>query len=155
HDTVDKVNAGFATEVTRAAVAAVAFMAYPAHSPPTPTPGPETNMELILNQTQFTPGDFFRLDVAYWNQSVEAVDAVMAVILEIDGRFWFYPSWSGSVDYQPMYFPADLDRSEETIVEFVWPESTLHNDNARFWGFLMTPDLSAVIGEVDQIMWRF
>ena len=125
-------------------------------SEPTPTPvPPETGVRLDMPATYFHPGDSFMLTATLYGDG-ETAEAPLCVILAIDGVFWFWPTWTETLDYRIQ----NLESGERflTIIEpFDWPETgSVTMDGCEFYAALLSDDFSEILGGVDGIgFWSF
>jgi hypothetical protein len=108
---------------------------------PTPTPEPciEYSVTLDMGADYFCPGDTIFLSAQLCNPE-QTQYLPLWVILEVEGMFWFAPTWSDTIDYyisDPI--PAGWS-TKEIIPEFVWPNVEGAYHGANFWGAITTPE---------------
>ncbi len=108
---------------------------------------------LDLNQETFSEGDPFILRCEWCNPgSMRTVDHY--VILDVYSMYWFWPSWSETVDKQRRTIsPGDV--ASELILEFTWPGNAGTGGGLRFWTAFLDPGNNTLIGEVDSVEWGF
>lgn len=126
----------------------------------TPTPAPtaapceDTGVSLVMPAAQFTESDPCALAAVVCNATgVVFADEKLFVFLEAYGYFYFAPSWTQDLDYygdQMDFQPGEIIL--QVIDEFAWPVGA-GSGEARFWGALTDPDITAVIGSLGQ--WDF
>src|SRR5271168_2558245 len=76
-------------------------------------------LTLQLSQTHFKPGDTFELK-ALAQHTGPAVEAALVVALEVDGSYWFWPSWRQTpVDSQTVSLSQAWNELE-IIPAFYW-----------------------------------
>ena len=109
--------------------------------PPTNTPIPSTNtpvpptntpttvptvppnpifLNFIINQEEYHPGDFFKLELYIKNYNGN-ISGIRFIVLEYEGEYWFYPSWSQDIDYENVNYPENYENTE-LILSFNWPQ---------------------------------
>ena len=140
-----------------------------AHSPtptpsptPTVTPIPELGVELELSGSYFRPGDEFSLGVRVHNPDGTRYNVPLAVVLEWEGAFWFWPGWEGfdpgtgaGFDFALLELPTGT-LPVGLIDPFSWPDlGTTSGSGAWFHGALLTANLGAVMGVTDSVSWGF
>jgi len=116
---------------------------------PTPTGNPcvEWSVELDMGLEYFCPGDICYLDAIVCNPEA-AVYNPLWIILEVEGMFWFAPSWSEEVDYY-MEQPIPNGWSTwEILPAFTWPNVEGQYMGARFWGAITTTEYQ-ILGQYD------
>lgn len=104
---------------------------------PFPTAPPETAyIRILLNQTVFHPGDLMVLSLEIGNPD-EIYIAQLFLALDIQGWFWFWPTWSPEPDWKeiamPGYGSACLD-----IMSFNWPALNGSIVGAGFWATVVS-----------------
>jgi hypothetical protein len=123
----------------------------PTSTPPTPTPGaPNLSIDLQLSQDMFQAGDPFILMAVLTNHGAGNHETDMYVILDVYGNYWFYPSWSQTIDKfrQPFWHKAQYVRY---ILDFIWPEVDSTADGIRFWGAITAPNNVEIIYSTDMV----
>ncbi|MBN1295306.1 hypothetical protein JXA80_00910 [bacterium] len=131
---------------------------YILETPPNPTPTPLCTAGVTLDMPfhLYSPGDILFLDAIVCNPDSDALtDHALLIALEADGAFWFAPAWT-SYEEGLSFFRLTISAGENRIPiikPFVWPEIPGSDDFIYFWGALLSPDLSSVVGTIDQ--WAF
>jgi hypothetical protein len=97
----------------------------------------------------FQPGDRFLLTWTVGNPA-EEITADQFIILDVWGRFFFWPGWQETLDFLRETFPP-RSTSEEVILDFEWPDGAGSADGLIFWGALLDTAHSEVYGTVHQI----
>lgn len=109
------------------------------HPTPTPEPCIEYSVTLDMGADYFCPGDSVFLNAQLCNPE-QTQYLPLWIILEIEGMFWFAPSWSDSVDYF-ISNPIPSGWSVFNVIpEFVWPNVEGSFYGAMFWGAMTTPE---------------
>jgi len=73
------------------------------------------------------------------------------VALEVVGLFWFWPSWSETVDYVETTM-GEEESCINTILTFTWPEVEGTLDGVRFWSAVLDADLGTAL-DYDVVEW--
>ncbi len=122
--------------------------------PPQPTPECESlGISFEYPSNNFRPGDPFFLTVNICNTfRFPLVDLPLIVILELNGTFWFGPSWSSSSDHYQEEWQAGTS-AFPVISEFLWPSDAGTYFGAIFWGAMTNPAITDIIGVYDR--WEF
>jgi carboxypeptidase T len=126
--------------------------AVPPTSPPdTPTPAPgEFTASLLLNDTMFEGGEQFLLQLDIYNGRTEQLDLQQFLFLDVYGLFFFYPSWSISVDYIDRSIIPGYDELE-TILDFTWPSGVGGATGLNFWLGFYDPAAQVIVGNIDTV----
>ncbi len=110
----------------------------------TPSPEPTENylpdelcMVLELNQSLYTENDPFKLTCRYFNPDTPEL-LQQFIILDCNGLLFFWPSWSSFVDYEYL-FPVQNVWTQDTILDFIWPENSGAADGLVFFGAFLDP----------------
>ncbi len=93
-----------------------------------------------------TGGDPF-IHTVTWRNPCDARDAVLFDLLEIDGMFWFWPTWTTDVNYKLHTLPKFNSYAEE-ILNFQWPEDISVEIHGRFWTAAMDPASGSLISDI-------
>ncbi|GEM_PF-5823642 len=102
-----------------------------------------------LNATHFTSGMPFHFDLEICNPSDPLDSAVVVSCLEIQGEYFFHPSWSQSFDFEPLSVPSGW--TTVPILHFTFPDPiTFSIESLHLYGALLRPDLSEVLGPIWQ-----
>lgn len=89
------------------------------------------DLSLGMPDREMELDDQFTLYSEYRNYGPER-DIIEFVALEVAGLFWYWPSWSDTVDF--VQRPVAAQSSEvNTILTFAWPEVEGHAEGIRFW----------------------
>jgi hypothetical protein len=104
---------------------------------PTATPSPTAVWyELSMEDYLLEPGELFALDRHCGNPHPDPLAVDEYILLEITGRFWFWPSWVERLDSEAWDLSA-FTAYKDRILEFEWPENTGSYSGVRFWGAIM------------------
>mgnify|MGYP000923007381 CR=1 FL=1 len=98
----------------------------------TPTGCPETSLTCQLSASDYHGGDQFLFGAELCNGNDSELEIDFYVLLDVYGLYWFYPSWSQSLDFQPLTLPP-CQCTSRTILDFIWPEGTGSADGITFW----------------------
>lgn len=125
----------------------------PTETPPTPTPTTEPCIEysikLDMGGDYFCPGDPVYLSAKLCNPGPTEYLPVW-VILEVEGMFWFAPSWhQDNIDYYLSPLPEGWS-SMVIIPEFTWPNVEGEYYGTRFYGAITTTTFE-ILGDYDMI----
>jgi len=134
--------------------------ASPTEPPPSPTPAatspPTLGVELTMPATHYRPGDPCWLTALVGNPGEPLADTPLVVFLDIGiGEFWFWPNWAHyppDIDFREINVPTGIS-PVEIIPEFTWPSDVGEMDGLVFWGALVDPGFTTVLGEIGS--WRF
>jgi len=122
--------------------------------PPIPTPSCD-RIGVTLDHPDGTvkPGNLFFIDAEICNTLRHPLTGTLLfAILEIEGSFWFYPSWDSKIDYlEESWNPGITTRV--ILPEFAWPDGIGTGVNAIFWAALVNPTMTSLIGDYDS--WEF
>jgi Peptidase family M28 len=154
-DTVDKVDPGFFTEVTRGALAAVAELAILTDNPGSPPAESGLGVDLHMNKSIYHAGDTFRMALSYWNMTSVTHDLPLFIVLDVMGHYWFWPGWTASIDYEIYPMRSWIHTINEPILDFPWPETEGALQSIHFWSALVSEDMSDVMGVYDVEDWGF
>ncbi len=100
------------------------------------------------------PGQWFTLERVITEIPAEPVRVNEFIVLDIQGMFWFWPSWTSDFDYLAGVLDSETEEWK-LIMEFIWPEGFGAMDGLKFYGALMNEDMTALIGELAFIEWSF
>jgi len=122
-----------------------------------PTVAP-LGVDLIMAGSRwYQAGDLFFVDAVVNNSAGEARSVPLAVVLDVLGTYWFWPSWRQyppEIDWELMDFP-----SGQTVIHIVpafdWPANAGALNHIRFWGALLTPTLDGILGAFDMEEWGY
>ena len=119
---------------------------------PTATPTCVIDSRLMLSGVTFRHNDLFKLQLRLFNNCYPLyIDQF--ILLEMEGNYWFWPSWGMEPDYSPGMYMAKLSQAR-LILEFAWPliDSTYHG--ARFWCAAFEEghiDEQHIVGEINYL----
>ncbi len=95
----------------------------------------------------FAPDDLFDGRYYIQNPSTTSIALDLYIALEVEGNFFFWPSWGQDLDFQNMTVPGSGGRSE-SFMRFGWPGGTSSFGDLFFWGVMTTPGTFEVLGDV-------
>ena len=113
--------------------------------PQTPTPVPELGVHLELSQEIFHAGDEFRLTATIGNPGPEVENVPLVILLDVEAAYFWYPSWTETFEYKSI--DMNLGTIALEILKFSWPDFAGSAQGIRFYGALLSQDLTAIIGE--------
>jgi len=156
-DTVDKIDPDFFTQSVHGAVAAVAELALPTDGPvPTAVPSSlDSGIRLNINTQMFHYGDPFRLGMTYWNLTPDQYDVPLFIILDVFGQYWFWPSWSSTVDFSLYSIRPGTKYINEEVLYFYWAQEHGTAQDLRFWCALVSTDFSEILGVYNSVTWGY
>lgn len=109
-------------------------------------------MHLFMEDITLTAGDTFALNALNvtetWSESV-----AMVLVLEINGTFYFYPTWQTAFSFAES--TLDYGRQWKEIVSLQWPGNVGFGSGLTFWGALLNPEDFSLIGDIDAITWSY
>lgn len=105
----------------------------------TPTGCPTTAIVCELNTSNISGGELFHFGMMTCNGEQTELDVDLYILLEVYGLFWFYPSWTDSIDFADKTLPP-CQCNSETILEFTWPMGTGSAQGIKFWLAMFYPD---------------
>lgn len=107
--------------------------------------------DLIMHDTDLSPGDTFLLERKVNNLSDIGIQLDEYIILDVFGELWFWPSWEKEMDWRASSFDAATEQTEE-ILRFTWPDISDNLDGIRFWGAILWPGSNSLIA-YEKIEW--
>ncbi|MBN2054102.1 hypothetical protein JW905_04230 [bacterium] len=118
----------------------------------------ELGVILMMPGHCFAPGDPCRLDATLTNPGpVPLYDLRLAILLDSGlGLYWCYPSWCALPPQLDAVIIETLPLGNlpvSIIPAFNWPETGGHMGGLGFYGALLDPDMSRLVGELDY--WPF
>ncbi len=119
------------------------------HTPNNQTNCTEWETTGTLNATHFTSGMPFLFDLEICNPSEPLDSAVVVSCLEIQGEYFFHPSWSQTFDFEPLSVPSGWTTVPILHFNFTDP-ITFSIESLHLYGALLSPDLSEVMGPIWQ-----
>lgn len=106
------------------------------------------SVDLQMPAAFFMAGDPFSLIAIVNNPGAYGGIAPLVVLLDIQGSFFFFPTWSSSftyVNYELFHGAYAID----VIPTFVWPTGTGAMNGINVYGALLTTDFSSIWGLYD------
>jgi len=104
----------------------------------------------------FRMGDLCSLIARAHNPGGPIDQAPLVVLLDVGiGEYWFWPSWGHyPPEFDFSYALVSAGVSDHVIIpEFQWPDIEGSLSGAWFLGAVLTPDMTAIVGEYGQ--WEF
>jgi subtilisin family serine protease len=129
---------------------------------PTPTPspaatatpeGPPLTVELLLSAEVFQAGDRFVLGRSVENRGA-ALSADEYLILDVHGEYWFWPSWSRSLDAGRATVPPGGPQIEVRL-DFLWPQGAGSGSDIAFWCAFTEPAGFELLSNVARVAFDF
>jgi len=115
---------------------------------------PHSGVSLIMPSHDYIPGDNCQLNALLCNASEEPIsNHQVCVILDVYGVYYYGPTFAAEFD---VYELSDLLPGEtmfEIIPDFQWPTSCGTAEQIRWYGALLEPDTSEIVGEIAE--WTF
>lgn len=105
-------------------------------------------VDLVMPANYYGAGDPFSLDAIVSNPGPYGGIAPLVIMLEVQGSFWFYPTWSTSFTYVN-YELFNGAYALNIIPSFNWPAETGTANGINFYGALLTTDFSSIWGLYD------
>lgn len=128
----------------------------------TPTGGPTPSIGVSIDMPSFViPDDAFWVTGTLHNSGVALGGIHVFFILDIYGEFWFWPCWE---HYSPSdgtgfcFDTRDIPTGHTPVAvlpSFIWPTTGTETHGLYFYGAMLTPDLSAIIGDMATREWGF
>jgi hypothetical protein len=117
---------------------------------PTSTPTPDFRLNLNLNRSVFRPGELFLLGVTIENLNNQPYcDHPLFVLLEVQGKYYFYPSWTPEIDFRFVDVTSWIQT--HPILCFNWPDINSSADGIAFHAAILNTGLTAVVGNIDTV----
>ncbi len=102
---------------------------------PTPTPDcPPMGVSCDAVSPVY-PGDFFTYSITACNGIHDDLLVDIYVVLEIDGQYWFYPTWIQDIDHMTTRLPA-CDCLDFIVLDFPWSEESGSGYTLNFWNLM-------------------
>ncbi|MBN2053766.1 hypothetical protein JW905_02510 [bacterium] len=97
------------------------------------------------------PGPGERLSVAarLFNSGAPVAVAVV-VVLEVAGRYWFYPAWTEPPDALPVHLDQHQESDPMVLVDLVIPDIDI-DDSLVFWAGCLDAETGDLLGPVDRL----
>jgi len=102
----------------------------------------------------FRAGDRFLLTCQAVNMG-QMVTVNQYVILDVYGAYYFWPSWTPSLDNLMRDLPADYMGEVDILLDFIWPEGAGAADGILFYSAFTDPGNTQLIGGLSLIEWGF
>ncbi|MGB3976253.1 MAG: hypothetical protein WBM02_12190 [bacterium] len=129
----------------------------------TPEPTPSYPLGVRLDMPDMAhPGDDFYV-IGYLDNPDEPLSKVPTFfILEVYGKFWFWPSWAyfdypdyTDIDYELIYIPTGTT-SITVIPAFTWPDTGQDIvTGLGFYGAMLNSEMSGILGELAVKEWGY
>lgn len=121
---------------------------YPETIPEPEPPCPEFGCLIEMPATMFHAGEACYCRLTVCNSTFDVIpDALVFVILEIVGQYFFAPGFSG-LDAYRIDLPPD-----ETVIDvipvFTWPDSGCGAGTAAWYAAVTDPDITMILGAMD------
>ncbi|MBN1880188.1 hypothetical protein JW823_08760 [bacterium] len=122
-------------------------------------PGDRTpTIEITTNESSYSPGNYFLCSATLTNPGDSSVSLYEYIILDIgesfgSDRFYFWPSWSGSVDSKYLIVGPESD-IEQSILQFLVPQNMPVFGPVTIWAGMLDP-AGTLIGDVDSVTFSF
>ncbi len=128
----------------------------------TPTSGPTPSTGVSIDMPSLTlPDDLFWVTGDLHNAGAALSNIPVFFLLDVYGDYWFWPCWRhyspsdpSSFCYETRNIPTGTT-SVTVISGFLWPETGSELHGLYFYGAMMTPDLSSLIGTMAVREWGF
>ncbi|GEM_PF-5174167 len=127
----------------------------------TPTPSPELGVRIEMPE-MVHPGESFGVTGYLDNPGDVLPETPVFFILQIDDAYWFWNDWTlwmppkaEGIDFERMTVPTG---TTEIIVipAFIWPDTGSDSRTGlRFYGAMLTPDASSILGSMVMIEWGY
>ena len=135
----------------------------PPEPTPTPEPTPEYPLGVRLEMPETAhPGDEFFI-IGYLDNPGETLSKVPTFfILEVYGKFWFWPSWAyfdypeyPEIDWKNIYVPTGTTIIA-VVPPFEWPDTGSDIvTGLGFYGAMLNPDVTDILGEIAYQEWGY
>ncbi|MBN1551144.1 hypothetical protein JW979_06730, partial [bacterium] len=125
--------------------------------PLTPTPTPpldRPSITIYTNASLYHSKDSFRLAVTIVNP-IQSMFVMEYIILDYQYHYWFWPDWTETINGKFLILPGQTRISDETILEFEWPDIQTALYDVTFWAALTEPNGYNVVGDFGMCMFDF
>ncbi len=110
-------------------------------------PDPYILTAIRTNEVSYTLGDEFSADLEILNVGPERPVDVF-IVLEVDGNYWFWPTWEEEVDFEGWTLPLN-SVTNESILNFVWPGVPQGSEGTGvFWAAVLESGSAVVLGNI-------
>jgi phosphatidylserine/phosphatidylglycerophosphate/cardiolipin synthase-like enzyme len=122
-------------------------------------PGPQDpEIKIKANEDVYSGGNFMRVWTEIENPG-EQVSVDEYIILDLgaafgDDRFYFWPSWSKTADYQRQYL-SEGDDFEQEIFNFTLPYPLGEGGPFTMWAAFLDPTTGQLVGNYDFVQFSF
>ncbi len=104
-------------------------------------------MTLEMPANYFSPGDECWLLARLGNPEADFLDALLVVVLEVNGSYFFWDDWTTAYDAVPVLLPSGRT-VVRVIAPFVWPDTGTDSvQGLTFVGALLDPESGQVMGD--------
>ena len=111
-------------------------------------------VDLQMPSTFYSANDPFYLNAIVNNPGPPGGFAPLVILLEVQGSFWFYPTWSTDFTYEN-YELVHGAYAVNVIPAFNWPSGTGTLNGINVYGALLTTDFSEIWGLWDMETFGF
>ncbi|MGB3975962.1 MAG: hypothetical protein WBM02_02540 [bacterium] len=128
---------------------------------PEPTPGYPLGVRLEMPDMAH-PGDDFSIIGYLDNPDAPLAHVATFFILEVYGKFWFWPSWVyfdypeyAAIDFE--YIDVPTGTTEIIVIPpFVWPDTGQDIVTGQgFYGAMLNPEMNDIMGEIAIKSWGY
>jgi hypothetical protein len=121
---------------------------------------PPTGVRIEVPSTSLSQGDLFYADLTLNNADGAKTGVPLVFALEVGGQFWFWPSWShydgiSGFDYQIQGTLPQGATKISGIPSFSWPDTGGASGSFQLYGAMLTPDLTALDGQLGSVAVAF
>ncbi|MCD4654572.1 hypothetical protein K8T06_11665 [bacterium] len=125
----------------------------PLPATPTPTATPDDYVvHISTSQTKYQKGDMFLLTTEFFNP-LDAIIVEEYIIFDIYGSYFFYPSWTESMDSTFLLLPELM--TTYTILEFIWPDVCGQAEGLIFWIGLVETGTANILGTINSVSFGY
>jgi len=102
-------------------------------------------VRLTMPAINFRPGGVCSLDALIASDQPRTA-VPLCVILDVQGQYFFWPTWGGSFDYQRIdVVPGNQMRT--ILPQFIWPDTGSQSVyGLHFYGAMLTEELDQILG---------
>jgi len=112
---------------------------------------------LRINQPSFRANERFLLSISMWNFTASPLAAELAVVLDVYGEYWFYPSWGQALDTQSVFLHPGAVDPDRSLLDFTWPGAGNGqlSPPVFFYSGLLDPERNSLLTNYDQATFQF
>jgi len=110
---------------------------------------PDIVINLTLSHDIFQSGDDFILTASIANHGQILENQPLVVLLDVQGTYFWYPSWTGEFDSNLIH--VGIGETDYEILNFSWPEIDGTATGIRFYGAVLNEDYSEILGNYDML----